>query len=207
MIDELRIYRLVPGALADYLRLSGEVAIPFRGDRFGELLGFWFAEIGAVNSVFNLWRHQDLNTRQALRAELAKSEIWRTQYQPKIQPLMQNQVIRLMTPVVPLAARTEGRHAYEIRIIRTKAGKAPELASRLLSDLPEAFQAQTVGIWTTFAGQVNEVVHLSAYGDVQARLGRTLEHPDWRRFLKEHGPLVEEIESSLMIPANHSPLK
>lgn len=53
MIDELRIYRLVPGGLADYLRLSGEVAIPFRGDKFGELLEFWFAEIGAVNTVFN----------------------------------------------------------------------------------------------------------------------------------------------------------
>lgn len=207
MIDELRIYRLVPGGLADYLRFSGEVAIPFRGTKFGELLGFWYAEIGAVNTVFNLWRHQDLNTRQALRAELAKSEVWRTQYQPKIQPLMQHQVIRLMTPVIPLATRPEGGNTYEVRFIRTKTGKAQELASRLQSDLPAEFQKETIGIWTTLAGEVNEVVHISAYRDVRARLKRSLEHPDWRHFLKEHGPLVEEIDSSLMLPAGHSPLQ
>ena len=207
MIDELRVYRIVPGGLADYLKLSGGVAIPFRGDKFGELLGFWYAEIGAVNTVYNLWRHLDLNTRQALRAELAKSEVWRTQYQARIQPLMQHQVIRLMTPVIPLAKRPEGGNTYEIRLIRTKAGKAPELASRLQSELPAEFQAENIGLWTTFAGEVNEVVHISAYRDVHARLKRSLEDADWRRFLKDYGPLVDRVESSLTLPADYSPLK
>ena len=67
MIDELRIYRLVPGGLADYLKHAGEVAMRLRGDDYGKLLGFWYAEIGAVNCAFNLWQHQDLNSRQALQ--------------------------------------------------------------------------------------------------------------------------------------------
>ena len=207
MIDELRVYRLKPGSLPDYMKFSGEIAVPFRGDRFGALLGFWFAEIGAANTAFSLWRHQDMNTRQALREEMAKSEVWRTQYQPRIQPLMQRQEIRLLNPIVSPTLGTETGRVFEIRFIRTKAGKSQELAARLQSDLPRTFQDETAALWTNFAGEVNEVVHLAAYRDSGARLKRSLNDPDWRDFLDKHGALVENIDSSLMLAAGHSPLK
>jgi NIPSNAP len=208
MIDELRIYRLMPGALPDYLKFSGGIAVPFRGDRFGALLGFWFAEIGAANTAFSLWRHQDLNSRQALRAEMAKNEVWTKEYQPRIQPLIQRQEIRLMTPVVSpsLPDAATGR-TFEVRFIRTKAGKAPALAARLQDDMPASFREETVALWTTIAGPANEVVHLSAFPDVHARLKRSLTGEDWRRFLGQHAALVEDIDSSLLLSADHSPLK
>jgi hypothetical protein len=207
MIDELRIYRLVPGSLPDYLKFSGEIAVPLRGDRFGALLGFWFVEVGAVNTAMSLWRHQDMNTRQALREEMAKNDVWRTQYQPRIQPLMQHQQIRLMNPIVsPVPGPQTGR-VFEIRFIRTKAGKAQALAARLQDDLPRAFQDETAALWTSFAGEINEVVHLAAYRDTGDRLTRSLNGPDWRTFLDRHGKLVEGIESSLMLPADHSPMR
>lgn len=207
MIDELRVYRLLPGSLPDYLKFSGEIAVPFRGDRFGALVGFWFVEIGAANTAVSLWRHQDMNTRQALREEMAKNEVWRTEYQPRIQPLMQHQQIRLMNPIVAPAAGPETGRVFEIRFIRTKAGKAPELAARLQDDMPRAFQDETAALWTSFAGEINEVVHLAAYRDTGERLQRSLNSPAWRDFLGKHGRLVENIESSLMLPAGHSPMK
>ncbi len=207
MIDELRSYKIVPGGLADYLKTAEEVAIPFRGDNYGKLLGFWFGEIGAVNNVFNLWQHQDLNTREALRADLQKQEVWRAKYLPHAHPLMQRQFVRLMTPAVPFCAPVERGNVYEVRFIRTKTGKAQEFVSRFKTGLPADYQAATVGLWTTLAGHLNEVVHISACRDVAARLRRSLQHPEWQQFLAKHGSLVEEIESSLMIPANHSPLQ
>ena len=207
MIDELRIYRLVPGGLADYLKHAGEVAMRLRGDDYGKLLGFWYAEIGAVNCAFNLWQHQDLNSRQALRAGLETKSEWHTQYLSLVQPLMQQTVIRLMTAVSSVSAPARAGNTYELRIIRTKAGRANELAARLKDDLPLEMQAATVGIWTTFAGTLNEVVHLTAYRDVRQRLERSLQHADWQRFMKQHGPLAEEIDSSLLIPAKFSPLQ
>lgn len=207
MIDELRIYRLVPGALPDYLAFSGGIAVPFRGDRFGALLGFWFAEIGAVNTAYSLWRHQDLNSRQALRAEMAKNEVWTKEYQPRIRPLMQRQEIRLMTPVISPSPGAETGRVYEIRFIRAKAGRASELAAGLQSDMPRSFKDETVALWTTLAGPGNEVVHLAAYRDVGARLKRPLNGEDWRHFFERNAALVEDIDSSLMLPADHSPLK
>lgn len=207
MIDELRIYRLVPGGLADYLKHAGEVAMRLRGDDYGKLLGFWYGEIGAVNCAFNLWQHQDLNTRQALREGLETKSEWRTQYLSLVQPLMQQTVIRLMTAVSSVSAPAGSGNTYELRIIRTKAGKAHELATRLKNDLPQELQASTVGIWTTFAGTLNEVVHLTAYRDVRQRLQRPLQHADWQNFMKQHGPLAEEIDSSLLIPVKFSPLQ
>ena len=207
MIDELRSYKIVPGGLADYLKFAEEIAIPFRGDDYGKLLGFWFGEVGAVNSVFNLWQHKDLNTRQALRAKLQEQEVWRAQYLPHAHPLMRQQFVRLMTAVVPFCAPAERGNVYEVRIIRTRTGKAQEVASRFGTGLTADDQAATVGLWTTIAGHLNEVVHISACRDVAARLTRSLQQPEWRHFLGEHGSLVEEIESSLMIPANHSPVQ
>lgn len=205
MIDELRIYRLAPGALGEYLRLAEEVAPPIRGDDYGRLLGFWYGEIGAVNSVFNLWQHADLNKRQAVRAGLEKLEAWRSDYLSLVRPLMQQQVIRLMTAVIPLRPPVGEGHTYEVRIIRCKAGRATELAAELVAGPGDSFKAQTVGLWTTFAGHLNEVVHLCAYRDVRERLQRSLRHPHWQRFMSGPGALVEEVESSLIIPAKHSP--
>ncbi|MFN7634231.1 MAG: NIPSNAP family protein, partial [Acetobacteraceae bacterium] len=70
MIDVLRIYTLRAGAMTRYMDLAERVAAPLRGDRFGTLLGFWAGEAGAANSVFNLWRHEDLETRRRLRLDL-----------------------------------------------------------------------------------------------------------------------------------------
>ena len=109
MIDELRFYRIAPGSLADYLDLAGKVAIPLRGDRYGKLLGFWHAEIGAANCVYNLWQHTDLNSRERLRAKLQQQDVRRNDYLPHSQPLMREQLVRLMKPVIPLGDPPPGR--------------------------------------------------------------------------------------------------
>ena len=205
MIDELRIYRLVPGGLADYLRLAEEVAVPVRGDRFGTLLGFWHGEVGAVNSVFNLWQHTDLNGRQALREQLEQLESWRSDYLPHVRPLMQQQEIRLMTQVLPLRPPIGVGHVYEFRIVRTRPGHAQAVAEALANGPDATFLDQTVALWTTFAGRLNEVVHLSAWSDARSRLAASLQSPAWQALLRKTGPLIDEIESSLTLPARHSP--
>ena len=41
MLHELRFYEIAAGRVADYINHAGAVAVPFRGDRYGKLLGFW----------------------------------------------------------------------------------------------------------------------------------------------------------------------
>ena len=89
MLHELRFYEIAPGKLDDYIDHAGKVAVPFRGDKFGKLLGFWACEIGAANCVFNLWEHESVATREVLRAQLQKEAVWRNDYLQHSQPLMQ----------------------------------------------------------------------------------------------------------------------
>jgi hypothetical protein len=197
MVDELRIYTLRPGAMGRYMELAEKVAVPIRGDRHGVLLGFWGGEVGAANTVFNLWRHESLEARARVRAALEALPAWREQYLAGVRPLMLRQVVRFMEAVVPLG-RASSR-LYEIRLIRCVAGCAGEL-SRAMAAEPEAGQ---VGLWVTQAGPINEVVQLLAVEDPRARFARS-----WHEggVLATWGQWVEEVESSLMLAAPHSPL-
>jgi hypothetical protein len=201
VVDELRIYTLRPGAMPRYLELAEKVAVPVRGDRHGTLLGFWANEVGAANAVVNLWRHDSLESRQAVRKTLEALPAWREQYLAGVRPLMLRQVVRFMDAVLPLSApATPGPHLYEQRLFRARAGEAGGLADGLARDAEPGM----IALWTTFAGPINEVVQLLAHPDPAARLARSLCGADGP--LARHAARIEEVETSFMLPAPHSPL-
>ncbi len=163
MLHELRFYEIVAGRVADYVNHAGAVAVPFRGDRYGKLLGFWSCEIGAVNCVFNLWEHESVATREALRAELQQQDVWRNQYLAHSQPLMRRQFSRLLKPVAAVNPPQQTGNLYHVRIFRTRAGKTQEFASRLQTALPPDLQQDAIATWTGNSGDVNKVEHLTAH--------------------------------------------
>jgi hypothetical protein len=204
MLHELRFYEIAAGRLDDYINHAGTVAVPFRGDDYGKLLGFWACEIGAVNCVFNLWEHETVATRETLRAKLQTQDVWRNEYLPHSQPLMRRQVSRLLTPLANPQPPAAPGNLYHLRIFRTRAGKTQAFAALLQRELPAPLQAAAVATWTGNSGDVNEVVHLSAYPEAWSP-AQILQTPAWRAFLRQHGALVEDIESSLMTPTAFSP--
>ena len=204
MLHELRFYEIAARRLDDYINHAGKVAVPFRGDDYGKLLGFWACEIGAVNCVFNLWEHETVATRETLRAKLQTQDVWRNEYLPHSQPLMRRQVSRLLTPLADPKPPATAGNLYHLRIFRTRAGKTQAFASLLQFNLPAPLQAAAVATWTGNSGDVNEVVHLSACADTLST-AQILQSPAWRAFLMQHGALVEDIQSSLMTPVAFSP--
>ena len=204
MLHELRFYEIAAGKLADYVNHAGEVAVPFRGDRYGKLLGFWSCEIGAVNCVFNLWEHESVGTREALRADLQKQDVWRNDYLPHSQPLMRRQFSRLLTPLAPVHPPPTTGNLYQIRIFRTRAGKTQQLASAVQNELPPALRANAIGCWTGNSGEINEVIFLSAHPQ-QSDAMSVMQSADWHGFLKAHGAIIEDVQSSLMLPTSFSP--
>ena len=204
MLHELRFYEIAAGRLDDYINHAGKVAVPFRGDDYGKLLGFWACEIGAVNCVFNLWEHESVATREVLRARLQKQDVWRNEYLPHSQPLMRRQVSRLLTPLTDPNPPAAPGNVYHLRIFRTRAGRTAAFARLLQDELPAPLWGATVAVWTGNSGDVNEAVHLSAHPATQP-LAQTLHSAEWRAFLKLHGTMVEDIQSSLMTPVEFSP--
>ena len=213
MIYELRTYTLIPGTQAEYLRLNRDVGRKIRGDKYGTLEGSWTTEFGTLNQYVHLWSYPDLNERERLRQALGKDAAWTKEYVPQIRPLIVAQENKILAAVdgVPLARPVGGgKHVYELRSYRMHPGKVPEWASHFKIGLPAREKySKIVGLWTTEAGQLNQVVHLWAYADLNHRAEvrvKTVQDPEWQAFLKKGYPLVAHMESTVLAPTEVSPL-
>ena len=211
MIYELRTYTLRPGSTPTVAMNAGTVARDIRGDDYGKLEGYWLTEIGPLNQVMHLWSYESLNDRQKLRDALGKNSDWTGKYLPLILPHLLRQDIRLLQPLRALEAPAGGNHVYEFRNYRAQPGKIREWAKRFMEILPhrETF-SKCVGIWLTEAGQPNEACHMWAYDSLDERMrirAEVANDPKWQDFLPIASETFEEMNSTICIPAAHSPLQ
>lgn len=210
MIHELRIYTVKPGTVPEFLKLAEERAMPIRGENYGRLVGYWFTEFGPLNQIFHLWEFDDLNARQELRAALGQLPEWRSDYVAHVYPLLRHQQIRLMHPRLPLKAPAEPGNVYEYRCYQTQIGKAPGFIEAISEAMPVREKySQNVCLWHTEAALPNEVSHLWVYKDLETRAkarAAATQDPDWKAFLAKGGAMLEEMHSTLLMPAGFSPL-
>jgi hypothetical protein len=208
----LRTYTVKPGAVGDMVKAASTVSLDIRKNDFGKLEGYWATEIGPLNQVMHLWSYNDFAERARLRVELAKNPRWSSEYLPLIRPLLMRQDVRLLNAIKPPVAPETTGNIYEFRNYRAKTGGAVKLwLDAFTAALPAREKySKIVGLWQTEAGQPNEVCHLWAYPDLnvraQARANATKD-PVWQEFLGKGPALLEEMHSTIMLPASHSPLK
>ena len=129
---------------------------------------------------------------------------------PLTRPNLIRQDVRLLNPVIAPEAPASTPNVYELRAYRTKPGASRQWADLFTSVMPVREKySKIVGLWVTEAGQPNEVCHIWAYPDLNARAAAradAMKDPGWQEFLKS-APLLEEMHSTIMLPAAHSPLK
>jgi hypothetical protein len=160
----------------------------------------------------HLWSFSDFAERARLRAELAKNPRWTGEYIPLIRPLMLRQEIRLLNAIRPPVAPASTGNIYELRNYRAKPGGAVrQWLDAFTAVLPEREKySKIVALWQTEAGQPNEVCHLWAFPDLNARAkarGDAMKDPAWQEFLTKGPGFLDEMHSTIMLPAPHSPLK
>jgi hypothetical protein len=212
MLYELRTYTVKPGAVGDMVKAASTVSHDIRKNDFGKLEGYWFTEIGPLNQVLHLWSYSDFNERARLRGELAKNSRWTGEYLPMIRPLLMLQEVRLLNAIRPPVAPASTGNVYELRNYRAKpAGAAKQWLDAFTAALPAREKySKIVGLWQTEAGQPNEVCHLWAYPDLNARAearGAAMKDPVWQEFLGKGPAFLEQMHSTILLPAPHSPLK
>jgi hypothetical protein len=212
MIYELRTYTVKPGAIGDMVKAASTVSRDIRKDDYGKLEGYWSTEIGPLNQVMHMWSYSDLNERTRLRNELASNPRWRSEYTPLIYPLLMRQDVRLLNAIRPPVAPASTGNIYEFRNYRAKTGGMVKLwLDAFTAALPAREKySKIVGLWQTEASQPNEVCHIWAYPSLNARAearANALKDPAWQEFLGKGTPLLEEMHSTIMLPAPHSPLK
>jgi hypothetical protein len=211
MIYELRTYTLQPGTQAQYVKQSGEVGRKIRGDKYGTFQGGWTTEFGTLNQYVHLWAFADLNERERLRGELARNEAWAKEYLPISRPLMLAQENKLLKPVVPVTPPADTGNIYELRWYRAHVGRAAEWLEMFKAVLPTRDKyTRRVGLWSTESGQLNEVVHMWVYKDLNDRAAsraRMAQDPQWQAFIAKSPALLQHMQSVVLIPVPHSPMK
>ncbi len=90
----------------------------------------------------------------------------------------------------------------------TQPGKAAQWAQLFKSVFPVREKySPNVCLWTGEAPQPNEVVHMWNYPDVNTRMKVRAEcarDPDWQAFIAQGGPLLLEMQSTLLMPTPFS---
>jgi hypothetical protein len=104
---------------------------------------------------------------------------------------------------------------YELRIYKPVPGKKAELHKRFSGHLLRLFSKHgmvLVGVWDPVVGEQLNLVYMLKFEsmDARERAWRSLfSDPEWhevREASEAQGPLIAEIESSLLAPAAYSPL-
>ena len=72
MFYEIRTYRLKNGAIPAIPQgRRRKRASPSRRTHLGELVGYFYSEIGPINEIVHIWAFASLDDREARRAQLA----------------------------------------------------------------------------------------------------------------------------------------
>lgn len=97
MIYEMRTYRLKAGTMPTYLKLVQEEGIALQKQHLGNLVGYFFSEIGVLNQIVHIWAYESLDDREKRRDALAADPRWQ-EFAPKIQACMDTMENKILKP-------------------------------------------------------------------------------------------------------------
>lgn len=211
MIHELRTYTIQPSKFKDFVAHTAKVGIKLR-TKHSKLAGYWTTEIGELNQVVHLWEYENFDHRTRVRAALAKDKAWNTKYVSRSRPMLQHQESMVLVPADfwPFTPPS-GNGIYELRSYRLQAGKVPEWLEYFKTGLQARVKySKPVGVWSSELGELNRVVHLWPYESLEhrARVRKAfMADPLWKETVVKLQPLMQVMESKILIPTEFSPLK
>jgi len=211
MIHERRTYTIQPAKFKDFVALTAKVGIKLR-TKHSKLVGYWTTEIGELNQVVHLWEYENFDHRTRVRAALAKDKAWHTQYLARSRPMIQRQESMVLVPADFWSfTPPTGAGIYELRSYRLYPGKVPEWLGHFKTGLPARLKySKPVAIWSSELGELNRVVHLWQYESLEhrAQLRKAcMADPVWKQTVEKLQPLMQVMESKILVPTEFSPLR
>jgi len=211
MIHELRTYTIQPARFKDFVALTAKVGIKLR-TKHSKVIGYWTTEIGELNQVVHLWEYENFDHRTRVRAALAKDKVWNGRYLARSRPMIQHQESMVLVPADfwPFT-RPAGTGIYELRSYRLHPGKVPSWLDEFKAGLQARQKySKPVAVWSSELGELNRVVHLWQYESLEHRAQvrkAAMADPVWKETVGRLAPLMQLMESKILIPTDFSPLK
>lgn len=100
MFVEQRIYSLVPGGTAEYIRIYEELGRAVQERILGSMQGYYTREIGELNQLVYFWSFSSMDERTRRRDELAADADFKV-FRGKIRHLVLKQENTILVPAGP----------------------------------------------------------------------------------------------------------
>lgn len=97
MIIDEHIYTFLPGKLDEFLKLYEQEGLALQTRILGNLIGYFYTDIGPMNQIVHLWGFDSYSERDRRRRELLSDPSW-GQYLPKVRSLMTQQETKILIP-------------------------------------------------------------------------------------------------------------
>ena len=210
MIYELRTVTYKPGSMPEVLSLNERTHEIF-SPKYGETVGLWTAEIGALNRLWRLCAYDDYEDYRKKRVGLSKDVRWQSEHLAKVSQHILQHEARILAPVVPVQAPAAAGNIYEFRYYRTAPGQVGRYASHM--ERAAAIRKKhvcDVGMWVTEAGRPDEFSHLVAHPSMEARASQRaalMADAEWAEIQREIASLLVDARSEILVPLPWSKLR
>ena len=97
MFYEIRTYRLRNGTIPQYLKVVEEEGIAIQKSHLGNLVGYFYSEIGTINEIVHIWAYASLDDREARLQRLAADAEWQA-FLPRNRDLIEAAENKIMKP-------------------------------------------------------------------------------------------------------------
>lgn len=99
MFVEQRIYSLIPGGTAEYIRLYEECGRAVQERILGTMLGYYTRDVGELNQLIYFWSFDSMDERTRRRTELMADADFKV-FRGKIRHLVVKQENTILIPAV-----------------------------------------------------------------------------------------------------------
>lgn len=204
MIYETYTAGLKPGAISEVLRRTAErldarVAV-------SPLAAWWYAEIGALNHIVQVWPYRDLAHRDEVQGRLRSDPGAAID----LSDLLESERVELWTPAPFMRPLTPSvmDGVFEMRTYTFKPGSMPDVLE-VWGGAIEVRETLSplVACWYPVTGELNRLQHIWVFTDLAERArirAEAMNLPSWPPLTREWR-IAEE--SSLLLPAPFSPIR
>jgi hypothetical protein len=230
MLYELRRYDVVAGKLPALLERFGTFTVEKWKQHGIRLVGFWTPLLGEKsNQVVYMWAWESYEERTrkmgVWRADPERAKVWAES--EKNGPLVRRVNNQLMEPTAYSQldkgerygpdASARNPYLFELREYQAMPGKIVNVTERFGGFTCEAFKKQgfrQVGYWLNrIGGNDHQLIYMLAWESLDERVSKFdtfAKDPDRARVFGEsekHGPIVEQVTTTILRPTAFSPMK
>jgi hypothetical protein len=209
MIVDVRSYTAFPGKLPGYFAEYAAGPYEVQQRHLGKPVGYWFVDVGTVNTIIHVWGYKDIADRQARRDALQADPDWKAWLAAGAGRFVaQENRIMKAAPFWPMAGMPSGPYGLvDFRLYTLNHGKLPELL-KAYAEKGMATQLKhlgnCLGWYQSDIGGQNQVLHMWGYKDAADRAARRAAmaaDPAWGEYLKSSSHLLLRMENQLLLNA------